>query len=91
MRLTGAGRVEVDHVDPLRAGGFELASDAHRVVVVDGLGREVALAQTDAVAAAQVDGGEEVDSGGGLRGVPLVDGTPVPSTRTASRRRVPRP
>ena len=56
--VAGAGGVEVDHVDPLRAGGLELARDAHRVVVVDGLGGEVALEQAHAVAAAQVDGGK---------------------------------
>ena len=56
--------------------------DAHRVVVVDGLGGEVALVQADAVPAAQVDRREEIDQ---PSEVPLVDGTPVPSTRTASR------
>ena len=65
--LAGAGGVEVDDVDPLRAGGFELAGDAHRVVVVDGLGVEVALVQADAVAAPQVDGGEEVGTSGSER------------------------
>ena len=54
-RLAGARGVEVDDVDPLRARGFELAGDAHRVVVVDGLGVEVALVQADAVAVPQVD------------------------------------
>ena len=82
--LTGAGGVEIDDVDPLRARGFELARDAHRVVVVDGLGGEVALAQADAVPAAQVDGGKEIDHDGS-QSVPLVDGTPVPSIFTASR------
>ena len=67
VRLTGAGGVEVDDVDPLRAGGLELAGDPHRVVVVDGLGGEVALAQADAVPAPQVDGGKEVDHGGRQR------------------------
>ena len=77
-------RVEIDDMDPLRTGGFELARDAHRVVVVDGLVGEVALTQTDAVPVAQVDGGKEIDHGGS-QSVPLVDGTPVPSTFTASR------
>ena len=90
VRVAGAGGVEVDHVDPLRAGGLELARDAHRVVVVDGLGVEVALVQAHAVAVAQVDGGIEVEAHArstSARGqsVPLVDGTPVPSTFTASR------
>ena len=88
----GAGRVEVDHVDPLGAGGLELAGDAHRVVVVDGLGVEVALVQAHAVTTPQVDRGIEIGDGRphGWRGrssqsVPLVDGTPVPSILTASR------
>ena len=78
--LTGARGVEIHDVDPARACGSELARDAHRVVVIDGLRREVALVQADAVPAAQVDRREEID-----HRVPLVDGTPVPSTFTASR------
>ena len=67
-----ADLLEVRHGSPVRAAsrsttwihwaprGLELAGDAHGVVVVDGLGVEVALAQAHAVAAPQVDGGEEV-------------------------------
>ena len=88
----GAGRVEVDHVDPLGAGGLELAGHAHRVVVVDGLRVEVALVQAHAVATPQVDRGIQIGDrrphGWRRRNgqsVPFVDGTPVPSTLTASR------
>ncbi len=79
-RLTGARRVEVDHVDPPRAVGLEPARDRDRIRVVDGLGREVAPQQPHRVAAPQVDRGEEVYS------VPFVDGSSAPSIRTASRR-----
>ena len=53
--LTGTRGVEIDDVDPLRAGGLELARDPNRVVVVDGLRVEVALVEPDALPVAQVD------------------------------------
>jgi hypothetical protein len=86
--FAGARGVEVDHVDPLRPRGFELACHPHRVVVVDRLRGEVALAETHAVSAAQVDGGQQLGHRGLRRrtqSVPLVDGTLVPSIFTASR------
>ena len=88
--FAGPRGVEVDDVDPARPGRGELARDADRVVVVDGLGLEITLVQTHAVASAQVDGREQLHAHEGFRdraqSVPLVDGTPAPSTRTASRR-----
>ena len=80
----GTGGIEVHHVDPPRAGGLELARDPDRIVVVDGLRGEVALVQPHAMAVAQVDRGEQLDHGP-AQSVPLVDGTPEPSTLTASR------
>src|SRR6185312_2830930 len=81
-----------DDVDPPRARGLELAGDAHRIVVVHRLRVEVALVEAHAVAVTEVDGGQQVgDDGPGGRdrrraqSVPLVDGTAVPSTLTASR------
>ena len=59
--LTGAGGVEIDDMDPFRTGGFELARDPHRVVVVDRLRVEVSLVEPDAFPAAQVDGRVELE------------------------------
>ena len=91
VALTGAGGVEVDDVDPLRARGLELAGDAHGVVVVDGLGVEVALVQADARCRRAGRSPGSSCERRALRGVPLVDGTPVPSILTASRSAAPRP
>ena len=71
-------------MDPLRARGLEVAGDAHRVVVVDGLRVEVTLVEPDALPVAQVDRRVQLGTPP-LKGVPLVDGTPVPSILTASR------
>ena len=83
--LAGTGGVEVDHVDPPRAVGLELARDRDGIVVVDGLGREVAPEQAHARGrrAGRSPGRARPRS---AQSVPLVDGTPAPSTRTASRR-----
>ena len=69
-----------DHVDPARAGIGEPSGHLDRVGVVDGLCVEVTAQEPDRVTTAQVDGRVEVYNR------PLVDGTPVPSMRTASRR-----
>jgi hypothetical protein len=54
-----AGAVEVDDVQPFGAALHPRARGAERVGVVDGLGAEVALAQADGLAAADVDRGVE--------------------------------
>ena len=81
--LTGTRGVEIDDVDPLRAGGLELARDPNRVVVVDRLRVEVALVEPDAFPVAEVD--RRVEPERNAQRLPLVDGTPVPSIFTASR------
>ena len=53
-RLALAGAVEVDHVQEARAGLDEGARGLERVVRVDGLLVEVALAQADGLAVADV-------------------------------------
>ena len=62
---------------------------AHRVVVVDGLGGEVALEQADAVPAAQVDGGKQLDHDGELRACPWSTARRCP--RSSPRRAAPGP
>ena len=79
-RFTGPGRVEVDDVDPARAVRFEATRDRDGILVVDGLGREVAAQEAHRVPVPQVDGREEVYS------APFVEGSSALSTRTASRR-----
>ena len=77
-RLAAARRVEVDDVDPRRAGVGEHPRLADRVVAVDGLAVEVALVQAHAPPVAQVD-----------RGVQLHHAPPPAqrSTKLASMRR----
>ena len=76
----GACGVEIDDVDPARPLRFELTGDRDRIGVINRLRVEVATKQPYRVAAAQVDGRVEVYS------APLVLGSSLPSTRTASRR-----
>ena len=57
--LAGAGRVEVDHVQRLRALVLPEARELHRVVAEDGDVVEVAAAQAHCLAALDVDGGED--------------------------------
>ena len=59
-RLAGAGGVEVDRVDPARAGGDEGLGHRDRVVAVDALAIEVALDELHDLPAAEVDGRVEV-------------------------------
>ena len=75
--------VEVDHVDPLRARGFEVARHRDGIVAVDGLGVVVAAEEADDLAVTDVDRGIQLEAV--AHSVPLVDGTPVPSIFTASR------
>jgi hypothetical protein len=55
-RTAGTRTVEIDDVEPARAQRLPAARDAHRIVAVDGLAREVALGEAHAATAAQVDG-----------------------------------
>ena len=52
--------IEVDDVDPTRAGGVELPRDRDGVVGVDGLGVVVAAREPDHLTVAEVDRREEI-------------------------------
>ena len=54
--------VEVDHVEPARAGRGEPLRHRDRIVAVRGLALEVALAQADDSAAAQVDRRQDLEA-----------------------------
>ena len=54
-RPAGEGAVEIDDVQPLRAGRRPAPRGFSGIVVEDGLASEIALDQTDAAAAADVD------------------------------------
>ena len=54
-RTTGSGRVEVDDVDPTRAGLREALRDRHGVIVIERFAFVVALLQLHDAAVAQVD------------------------------------
>jgi hypothetical protein len=63
-RLAGEGAVEIDHMQPLAAGGLELGGLRARVVAEHGGLVHLAMQQADTLAALQVDGGvEDHDSG----------------------------
>ena len=59
-RVAGTSRVEVDHVDPGRAGIGEDPGLGDGIVAVDGLLGEVTLVEADALAATEVDGREQI-------------------------------
>ena len=84
-RLAGAGRVEVDDVDPGRALGLEGQGLGHRVVAVDGLAAVVALVEAHAPAVAQVDGRIELDQrAAAVRGSGGDGGAIAPRRRSSS-------
>src|SRR6185295_271558 len=58
-RLTGAGGVEIDDVEPLGTGRRERARHCHGVVVVDRLRGEVSLPEANGAPGTQVDRGVE--------------------------------
>lgn len=74
-RVTGAGSIEVDHMDPGGAGLGEGTGDGNRIVAVDRLVGIVTLAQAHAASASNVD-----------RGIHDHDGTPNRTTLCSSAR-----
>ena len=78
--LPGAGRVEVDHVDPRCPGLGEDLGLGDRVVAVHGLLGEVALVQADALPATEVDRRVEVHG-------PIIAARPLPPPTSRCRDR----
>jgi hypothetical protein len=60
LHSAGACAIEVHRVQPLAAGVFESASLVERVLAVGGLPVVVALGESNDLAAAEIDGGEEI-------------------------------
>ena len=58
LRHAGAGRVEVDDVDPARPCISEGERLGDRIVAIDGLLAVVALVEPDALTVAEIDGGK---------------------------------
>ncbi len=60
FQLAGEGAVEIDHVEVARAVGPEIFRHADRIDAVDRLGVGAALLEPDDLAAAQIDGREDM-------------------------------